>query len=100
MTKFTEVKQSNDAGLVEILAGPAPVKDDAGATVGLAQVQRVAVTDYKTKAPTGDKLVYLVFTPMQGRAERIRLSHALGSLEALGLVPTEAPEEDAETPAP
>lgn len=70
---------------VEILRGPEPLAVD-GQVIGTCQITREAVLDYKTKQPTGDKLVYLVCAPGIGRSAKVRLSYAVGALEALGLM--------------
>lgn len=75
-------KQSN----VEILRGPAPLTVD-DQVIGVCQVVREPVLDYKTKQPTDEKLVYVVAAPGIGRAQKMRHAYAVGALTALGLVP-------------
>lgn len=72
---------------VEVLAGPLPVADDTGAVYATTQIQRVEQVDYKTKAPTGEKLVYLVVSPLAGRKKDMRLKHAVDALRALDQIP-------------
>lgn len=79
-------EETKSAENVEILRGPAPLTVD-GAVIGTCQITREAVLDYKTKQPTGEKLVYLVAAPGMGRAAKVRLSYATGAIQALGVVP-------------
>lgn len=81
---LTETVQENT--LVEYIYGPTPVSEEINGqdvVVGMASIQRIASTDYKTKQPTGEKLVFLVFQPNQGRASRLRWKHATASVDAL-----------------
>lgn len=91
LDEFAEDTKVNEN--VEIMRGPVPFKID-GATVGTCSVTREQVLDYKSKQPTGEKLVYLVVQPSQGRAQKIRLKHAVGALESLGFIGGEEPAQE------
>lgn len=68
---------------VVILRGPIPVTNDKGTAIGTASIQKIDEVDYKTKQPTGEKLVWLAFQPNQGRAVKMRWSHAVAAVHAL-----------------
>lgn len=72
---------------VEVLAGPLAVADDSGSVYATAQIQRVEQVDYKTKAPTGESLVFLIVSPLTGRKKDMRLKHAVDALRALNQIP-------------
>lgn len=84
LDSYTEETRGNDH--VEILDGPMPFSVN-GRVCGTAQIQREEVLDYKTKAPTGEKLVTLVIAPSQGRQVKARLKYAVAALESLGFIP-------------
>lgn len=91
LADFAETTRTNDH--IEILRGPEPLTVD-GQVIGTCSITREDVLDYKSKAPTGEKLVFLNCAPGQGRAQKVRLSYAMGALGALGLLGDDDEDED------
>src|SRR3954454_19889355 len=80
---------------VTILRGPMPLTVD-GVVIGTCQITREVSLDFKTKLPREprEELVWLTCAPGIGRAQRVRLSYAVGALESLGLTGADADDDD------
>jgi hypothetical protein len=85
-TQFEETTKVDDT--TEYLWGPEPIFEtmsrngtEINVVVGMASIQRQDVVDFKSKAPTGEKLVWLVIQPNQGRAQKMRFKFASQALD-------------------
>jgi hypothetical protein len=74
-----EAVENND---VEILVPAQPVKVD-DVVVGTVALHKIVQRSYKTGEPTGEKLVFAVFQPNNGRKVSVRWKYAEAMVEAI-----------------
>lgn len=80
---------------VEVLIAPQSMRDaGTNEVVGTVSLIKVDVVDYKSKAPTGERLVFVEIVPNAGRKMRIRYKHFDAAHEALNAVLNAADDDD------
>lgn len=71
-----------DSDNVEVLREPVSIIV-RGQAVGTARVIRETMLDFKSKEPTGEKLVFLEINPTKGRGAKVRYGYVTAALKAL-----------------
>lgn len=96
MSKVDLTEETKDATHVETLVAPVPVMD-GGTVIGTASLIKEDVLDYKTKQPTGEKLIHALFTPAAGgRNVKVRWRYASAMVEAINGALTSGEDDDAD----